>query len=32
MNWTVWGVFSAVGSFYFLMIAGGRRSKKQRNR
>ena len=25
MNWAVWGVFAAVGSYFFLMLAGGRR-------
>ena len=25
MNWVVWGVFATVGSYFFLMIAGGRR-------
>ena len=25
MNWAVWGVFATVGSYFFLMIAGGRR-------
>jgi hypothetical protein len=25
MNWAVWGIFAMVGSFFFLMIAGGRR-------
>ena len=25
MNWAVWGVFATVGSYFFLMLAGGRR-------
>ena len=27
MNWAVWGVFATVGSYFFLMLAGGRRKR-----
>lgn len=30
MNWTVWGALAAVGSFYFLMVAGARRHRQER--
>jgi len=30
MNWTVWGALAAVGSFYFLMVAGARRQRQER--
>lgn len=30
MNWTIWGSLVAVGSFYFLMVAGARRQRQER--
>lgn len=32
MNWTVWGALAAVGSYYFLMVAGARRERQLRAR
>lgn len=30
MNWSVWGLIASILGFYFMMVAGHRRDKKDR--